>query len=79
MAQELSKDRLKQYHATRAQNLLKEYAEFLESIANEIISENSVEISEGSIDSVALSYARQQGARNAARLFMKKINTHANG
>ena len=77
MAQELSKDRLKQYNAARAQNLLREYADFLESVAKEVIAEYSLEINGHTADEIAIAYSRNQGARQGLLLFMKKLNLRA--
>ena len=78
MAQELSKDRLKQYNAARAQNLLTEYGEFIKAIVEETIAEYSLEINGHTADEIAIAYSRNQGARQGLLLLMKKINSKAN-
>ena len=79
MNSELSGDRLKRYEAIRFQNLLKEYGALLQDVIKDTIEEYSQEIMEDTVDKIAITYSKSQGARQALQLFIKKLNSKANG
>lgn len=79
MPPELSKDRQKRYTATQAQNLLKEFGDLLAQVAQETKDEYSQPINATTVDEIAIVFSRHQGAKQAVDLFMKKLNSKANG
>lgn len=68
----------KKYAASKAQGLLKEYGDFIQSIIAEISKEFDAPITESTAEKVGLEYARRLAGKNALKLLMQKINTKSN-
>lgn len=66
------------YLASKFQGLLKEYGQVLELLIVETKREYDAPINEDTVEAIGLRYAKNQSAKEALTLFMKKLNSKAN-
>lgn len=72
-----TKTREARYTSSKVQNMLKEYGDILLIVLNETKAEFDLPINETTAESIGLAFARQQEAKRALNLFMKKLHSKA--
>ncbi len=66
------------YLASKYQAILREHGQLLENLIAETKHEYDAPINETTVEAIGLRYAKNQSAKEALTLFMKKLNSKAN-